>query len=71
MTWAPVKLVLDNGERVNYDDLVLAPGSVSDYFGSEHLRERTFGLQNVDDTLRLRHAVLGRFEEAAWTTDRA
>jgi NADH dehydrogenase len=63
------QLLTDHGP-VNYDYLVLASGSQSDYFGNASLARHAFGLKDLDEGLAIRNRVLMRFEEARWTGDR-
>ncbi|HVC39203.1 MAG TPA: NAD(P)/FAD-dependent oxidoreductase [Candidatus Dormibacteraeota bacterium] len=58
-----------NQGRIGYDYLVLAAGSVSNYFGNEKLREHSLGLKSLPDALNLRNWVLQRFEMASWEPD--
>jgi len=55
--------------RIPYDYLVLAAGSVSNYFGNESLRQHSLGLKTLPDALALRNWVLQRFEMASWESD--
>jgi NADH dehydrogenase len=55
---------------IGYDYLVLAAGSVNDYFGHDELGARTYGLKDLDQALSLRYRVLEQFERAAATPDR-
>lgn len=52
-----------------YDYLVLAAGSVPNYFGKEQFRDNSFELRTLRDAVRLRNHVLNLFEEAVWTED--
>ncbi len=54
-----------------YDYLVLAAGSVPNYFGSDQFRVNSFELRTLRDAVRLRNHVLNLFEEAVWTADEA
>ena len=63
------QVVLDD-RRIDYDYLVVAAGSINDYFGNETIEERTFGLKDIDQALTLRYRVLEQFERAASTPDR-
>jgi NADH dehydrogenase len=58
-------VVLEHGDRVPYDTLVLASGAVSNDFGVPGVEEHTLPLKHVDDAVALRIHVLSRFEEAA------
>ena len=58
-----------NQGPIPYDYLVLAAGSVSNYFGNDGLREHSLGLKTLPDALALRNWVLQRFEMASWEPD--
>jgi NADH dehydrogenase len=47
-----------------YDDLVVAPGSATSYFGDEALAEHTLPMKTIDDALNLRRRILAAFELA-------
>ena len=53
----------------NYDYLIVAAGSVTNYFGNPALEKFGFGLKDLQDSIRLRNHILKRFEEAAWEKD--
>ena len=57
-------VLVENGPSIPYDTLVLAAGAVSSDFGVPGVREHAIGLKNLDDAIRVRSAVLRRFEEA-------
>ncbi|OUC08591.1 pyridine nucleotide-disulfide oxidoreductase, partial [Litorilinea aerophila] len=54
---------------VPYDYLVLALGSAPHFFGVPGAREHAFTLKSMEDAIRLRNHVLGRFEAAQWQQD--
>jgi NADH dehydrogenase len=54
---------------VHYDFLVLAAGSVSNYFGNSDLEKGAIGLKELSEGLALRNHVLERFEAARWESD--
>jgi len=56
-------------EKVPYDYLVVAVGSVTNYFGDEDLKKRAFGLKTITDAVQLRNHVLKMFEDADKTDD--
>ncbi|MEM6286937.1 MAG: NAD(P)/FAD-dependent oxidoreductase [Bacteroidota bacterium] len=58
-------LHLDDGTEVGYDELVLAPGASTAYFGVEGAFEHGFPLKSVTDAVDLRSHVLDRFEAAS------
>lgn len=63
------QVVLDYA-RIRYDYLVLAAGSINDYFGNDALGAHTYGLKDLDQALSLRYRVLEQFERATATPDR-
>jgi NADH dehydrogenase len=54
---------------LDYDYLVLASGSVTDYFGNANARQWSTGLKHLGDALTLRSRLLGCFETASLTVD--
>ncbi len=65
------RCVLTNEGEFPYDYLVLAAGSVTNFFGLESVARTAAALRDLDDAERLRDAVLGAFEEAALEVDPA
>src|SRR3990170_4063558 len=61
-------LVTDGGE-MPYDYLVLAAGSVTDYFGVDSAASGASALRFLDDAEELRDEVLQAFESAAAESD--
>jgi NADH:ubiquinone reductase (H+-translocating) len=59
------------GDTLAYDALVLATGSVDNYFGNGDLEVFTFGLKTLEEALRLRNHVLTCLERASQTRDDA
>lgn len=64
------KIVLSTGE-LEYDYLVLATGTESNFFGNENVRKYAVPMKTVDDALEMRNTLLLRTEQAAITTDPA
>ena len=60
-----------DGGRLPYDYLVLAAGAVNNYFGHAEIAERSLGLNDLPEALRLCDSILAQFEAAAWVTDPA
>jgi NADH:quinone reductase (non-electrogenic) len=58
-----------SGHELPYDHLVVATGSVNDYFGNSELAETTLGMKNLEQAQRLRNHVLACLEHAAQATD--
>ena len=61
--------VITSAETLDYDYLVVASGSVTDYFGNEAAREQSTGLKDLSEALSLRSRLLGCFERAGLITD--
>jgi len=58
------QLILDRGERLRYDYLIVAPGATHSYFGHDEWQATAPGLKTLDDALAMRHRLLLAFEEA-------
>ena len=59
------KVLLEGGEEVSYDLLLLASGSVAHFFGVPGAAEHAFPLREMREALALRHHILTCFETAA------
>jgi NADH:ubiquinone reductase (H+-translocating) len=60
--------VLTDLGHLDYDYLVIAAGSVNNYFGNRSIEERSLGLKELPEAMGLRNHVLERLEEARWVT---
>jgi NADH dehydrogenase len=65
------QVVLDSGERLNYDSMIVACGGETSYFGHERWRGAACGLKTLRDAVDLRERIFGAFEEAERTPDSA
>jgi NADH dehydrogenase len=63
------RVVVVAGARISYQYLVLAAGSVNNYFGGVSLAERSLGLKDLEAALALRSHLLLQFERASVTPD--
>ncbi len=54
-----------------YDYLIVAGGSVYNFFGMDDVAERSFVLSELSDAVRLRNHILHQFEKAVWEKDAA
>ncbi len=62
---------VDGEERlVDYDYLVVAAGTVSNYFGNEQIAENSFSVKTVEDSVRLRTHILKLYERMDWGRDK-
>jgi NADH dehydrogenase len=65
-----VSVRADHSNRVEaYDYLIVAGGSVTNYFGNTSLEMVGLPLKDLQDAVALRHHILRLFERAAWETD--
>lgn len=58
------KVILQNGDTVSYDYLVLAPGTRHSYFGNDQWEPIAPGLKTIQDALKIRMQILMSFEKA-------
>ena len=65
------QVVLDRGERLDYDRLILACGGETSYFGHDEWQKVTCGLKTLSDAVDLRDRIFGAFEEAERADDPA
>jgi NADH:ubiquinone reductase (H+-translocating) len=61
---AAKQLVLDRGDRLAYDYLIVAAGATHSYFGHDEWSDAAPGLKTLDDALAIRRRLLLAFEEA-------
>jgi NADH dehydrogenase len=57
-------VLLDDGERLEYDALIVATGSESSYFGNDHWRQWAPSLKSMEEATAIRHKILYAFEAA-------
>ena len=65
------RLTLDDGAHIDFDHLVLAAGSRTNFYGNDELARHTLGLKDLGEALQLRNHVLDCLERAAVTDDAA
>ncbi|MBN8885635.1 MAG: NAD(P)/FAD-dependent oxidoreductase [Rudaea sp.] len=63
------RVVLDDGNVVGYDTLLLSTGATHAYFGHDSWAPHAPGLKTLDDALLLRRRLLLAFEHAEAETD--
>ncbi|SFR31342.1 NADH dehydrogenase [Robiginitalea myxolifaciens] len=61
-------LHLNNG-KITYDLLVLATGTVTNFFGNENIQNEAWPMKSVEDAVKLRNALLRNAEKASITQD--
>jgi NADH dehydrogenase len=62
------KIILNNGELI-YSNLIIATGTVSNYFGNENIRKNALPMKTIVDAISLKNTILERLEKATQTTD--
>ncbi|MGB0680076.1 MAG: NAD(P)/FAD-dependent oxidoreductase [Polyangiales bacterium] len=65
------RVALGDGRQLHYDQLVVAAGAQTNFFGNENWAEHCFGLKSLDDALNIRERILRSFEEAEKERDEA
>lgn len=63
------RVVVTDRRDLPYDHLIVAAGSVTNFFGLEQIARHGFELKDVPDAMRLRNHLLTRFEQASGETD--
>ena len=63
------QVIIDSGERLSYDTLVLATGATHAYFGRDEWEPFAPGLKTLEDATKIRERILTSFEEAERTCD--
>src|SRR5262245_56473779 len=58
-------------QELNYDHLVLALGSVSNYFGNQNIKRLSFDFKSLLDAIRIRNHAIDMFERADRESDAA
>ena len=65
------RVVLDQGDALPYDHLIVAAGATHSYFGHDEWAEFAPGLKTLADGFAIRSRVIGAFERAECLTDAA
>jgi NADH dehydrogenase len=61
------KTVYTNKGLLTYDYLVLATGTITNFFGMKNIEENSLGMKNIRDSLNIRHMMLQNLEQATIT----
>lgn len=61
-------IITDSG-RLDYDFLVLAMGTETNFYGLENLKKKALPIKTIDDALHLRNHLLMNMEKAVKTTN--
>lgn len=62
-------VVLENGERLEYDHLIVAAGATDNYFGHDEWRRHAPSLKTLQDAFEIRRRILLAFEHAERARD--
>ena len=58
------RVILDDGQTVEFDSLIVATGSTDSYFGHDAWRENAPSLKTIEEATEIRHRILFAFEAA-------
>ncbi len=58
------RVILDDGQAVEFDSLIVATGSTDSYFGHEEWRRNAPSLKTMEEAIEIRHKILFAFEAA-------
>ena len=61
---ASKRVLLDGGQSLPYDHLIVAAGATHSYFGHDEWAPFALGLKTLDDAFKIRARVIGAFEHA-------
>lgn len=62
-------LHLSDGSELEYDFLIFAAGTRTNFFGNETIRRNAFSLKGIDDALFIRNELIKTMEKASLETD--
>jgi NADH:ubiquinone reductase (H+-translocating) len=66
---AAKRLQLADGDRIEWDSLIVAAGADNFYFGRDEWAHVAPGLKTIEDAIRIRHHILFAFEAAERESD--
>ncbi len=58
------RVILDDGQTVEFDSLIVATGSTDSYFGHDDWREKAPSLKSIEEATEIRGRILYAFEAA-------
>jgi NADH dehydrogenase len=61
------KTVFTNKGSLTFDYLVIATGTMTNFFGMKNVEENSLGMKNIRDSLNIRHMMLQNLEQATIT----
>jgi NADH dehydrogenase len=65
------EVLLDDGQRLPYDHLIVAAGATHSYFGHDEWQRVAPGLKTLADAFEIRSRIIGAFEQAERCSDAA
>jgi NADH:ubiquinone reductase (H+-translocating) len=65
------QVLLDRGDRIDYDSLIVACGAETSYFGNDEWQDVTSGMKTLEDAVELRRRFYAAFEQAERSEDEA
>lgn len=63
------KSIVTKHGTINYDFLVLATGTTTNFFGMDEVEANSLGMKTIQESLNIRHKMLQNLEQAAITCD--
>ncbi|MGK0189962.1 MAG: NADH dehydrogenase [Verrucomicrobiales bacterium] len=66
---ASEKMITTGSGTLHYDKLVIATGSITNFFGNKELESHSIGMKDIREALNIRSMVLENLEAAAISTD--
>jgi NADH:ubiquinone reductase (H+-translocating) len=58
------RVILDGGQGIEFDSLIVATGSTDSYFGHDEWRRNAPSLKTIEEATEIRHKILYAFEAA-------
>jgi NADH dehydrogenase len=58
------RVILDGGQSIEFDSLIIATGSTDSYFGHDEWRRNAPSLKTIEEATEIRHKILYAFEAA-------
>src|SRR6478735_10170821 len=63
------KILYTNIGEITYDELVIATGAYTNYFGNKNLEENAYSMKSIPEALEIRNTILRNLEKALITSD--
>ncbi|MGC3944628.1 MAG: NAD(P)/FAD-dependent oxidoreductase [Chryseolinea sp.] len=63
------RIKLTDGDELEYDHLVIAAGTKTNFFGNANIQEKAFELKEISDALSMRNALIRILERASVESD--